>query len=185
MEVFIMSNKYSDRVVVRLEDTCQQKLHIVKPVPEAMDQDSIVVIDLALRGSDQTNRLPFVTPKKIPDDSRYICTVEWAWSPAHNRVDGYELSLSEDESHWIFWFVCPCLNQECEEVLPWDNEDPLSQASLCCSAEGVDEHRAAAILLKAFWEEEVKFQDLDKYHLLNDTGILSVHWVESIADTVW
>ena len=30
-------------------------------------------------------------PKNAPTNSTYLCQVEWAWSPMHNRLDAYYL----------------------------------------------------------------------------------------------
>ena len=38
---------------------------------------------------------------EIPDQALYMGALEWAWSPAHNRLDSYYLSYTDD--HWLLF----------------------------------------------------------------------------------
>ena len=38
---------------------------------------------------------------EIPDQALYLGALEWAWSPAHNRLDSYYLSYTDD--HWLLF----------------------------------------------------------------------------------
>ncbi len=40
-------------------------------------------------------------PKNTSTNSTYLCQVEWAWSPMHNRLDAYY--LHRGRSDWILW----------------------------------------------------------------------------------
>ncbi len=40
-------------------------------------------------------------PKNQPRNPTYLCQVEWAWSPLHNRLDAYY--LHRGRSHWSLW----------------------------------------------------------------------------------
>jgi len=40
-------------------------------------------------------------------------------------------------------------------------------------------------LLKAFWDREVSWLNLEKYHWINADGVLSVADLESIAVSIW
>ncbi len=42
-----------------------------------------------------------IIPKQAARTSIYLCQVEWAWSPMHNRLDAYY--LHRGRSHWLLW----------------------------------------------------------------------------------
>ena len=65
------------------EELPQQRIHEVVALPKRPEEfDFKVGYELVPYGE---------LPKNAPIKSTYLCQVEWAWSPAHNRLDAYYL----------------------------------------------------------------------------------------------
>ena len=74
------------------EQIPQQRLNEVLTLPsKPSDLKVYVDNDVPLK-----NR-PVAWPRKLI----YLCGVEWAWSPAHNRMDHYYLNLKPN--HFFLW----------------------------------------------------------------------------------
>ena len=43
-----------------------------------------------------------MVPKHRPRNPIYLCQVEWAWTPMHNRVAAYH--LHRGRTHWSLWW---------------------------------------------------------------------------------
>lgn len=114
-------------------------------------------------------------PKRRSKNAVYLCQVEWAWSPAHNRLDAYY--LARGRRHWLLW-----LGMLEDEDTPW-----RWQWSIVAGVErrGVGEQVAAAGLLQAFWDFDRNAGGLGRYHWINETGLLAVADVAAISAAVW
>ena len=75
------------------EELPQQRIHEVVALPKRPAEfDCKVGYGCSPKGG---------LPKNAPIKSTYLCQVEWAWSPAHNRLDAYY--LHRGRSHWSLW----------------------------------------------------------------------------------
>jgi hypothetical protein len=112
-------------------------------------------------------------PKNCPRSPIYLCQVEWAWSPMHNRIDAYH--LHRGRTHWSLWSKY------------WD--DNWGQwnwiAIGCVHRQGVEEKQAAVHLLLDFWKGQAEEEDLDHFHWINEDAYLSVAEVMAIARNTW
>ena len=112
-------------------------------------------------------------PKNAPTNSIYLCQVEWAWSPMHNRLDAYY--LHRGRTHWSLWSKY------------WDdNWMKWEQIAIgCVPRTGVDQKQAAVYLLLEFWAFDAKEGDVDEFHWINEDGYLSIAELAAIAREVW
>jgi hypothetical protein len=113
--------------------------------------------------------------KNPPRNAIYLCQVEWAWAPAHNRLDSYY--LNKGRTHWALWsryFV--------------DNDYPWKWVWVpvgCVSLASADERTAAIHLLIDFWRFDAKEGDVDEFHWINEADYLSIAELAAIAREVW
>ena len=145
----------------------QQRLYEVVHLPEKPENLNIHV--------DWLNPLQKKRPKGSPRKLIYLCGVEWAWSPAHSRMDHYYLNLKPD--HWFMW------NHWLDDHSnPWRWEWIfLSYANHV----GGDIKTIATHMVMDFWNNDRDHQGLDHFHLISDTGLLSVDDVKAIGRKVW
>lgn len=111
------------------------------------------------------------SPRKVT----YLGTVEWAWSPAHDRLDGYYLnprgrywllwmrSLDNDRVPWRWWWA----------LYAWAEKRRIS------------EYEAAVYMLRDAWAQEAESSALDHFHLIDEPGLLSVDTLMAIGRDVW
>jgi len=108
----------------------------------------------------------------------FLCTIEWSWSPAHERTESYY--LQRRRTHWILW------QKRLGDAEEWWKK-PIAIAR--CQREGfAQRYKAAAIiLLAAALTEEIRQFDseLDRFHEITNTGLLSTRELDVVADTVW
>ena len=112
-------------------------------------------------------------PKTGLKNSTYLCQVEWAWSPMHNRLDAYYLHRGRSE--WSLWSKY------------WD--DNWGRWEYVCvgtaNRSGVSMKQAAVHLLLEFWKHDAKESDVDEFHWINEEDYLSVSDLGAIARVVW
>jgi hypothetical protein len=143
----------------------QQRIHEVVELPERPAKfDCHVGYGVFPKGA---------LPKNIPTISTYLCQVEWAWSPMHNRLDAYY--LHRGQTHWSLWFKY------------WDdNEGEWGQIAVgCVHRQGVNQRQAAVYLLLEFWTSEAEESSVDEFHWINEDGYLSISDLAAIAREVW
>ena len=149
------------------EQIPQQRLNEVVNLP-AKPNDLKVYVDndVPLK----INR-PVAWPRKLI----YLCGVEWAWSPAHNRMDHYYLNLKPN--HFFLW------NHYLDDLsIPWKWEWLfLSYASKCKG----DLKAISTHMLLKYWETECEDQGLDHYHFIGNTGLLNVEDIQAVAREIW
>ena len=147
------------------EDLSQQRIHEVVTLPKRPAEfDCKVGYELSPHGE---------LPKNAPTKSTYLCQVEWAWSPAHNRLNAYY--LHRGRSHWSLWLKY------------WDdNWGRWNQIAVgCVPRRGVDQKQAAVYLLLEFWTFDAQENSVDEFHWINEDGFLSIAELAAIAREVW
>ena len=147
----------------------QQRLYEIKPLPTETAHLSVELLDY-----EQKHGLLGI-PDTPNNKSIALCQVEWSWSPMHSRVDQYVIHKGVE--YWLLWCGTPDDNAG-TDINNWFPTAMLPIAE-------ADEIQAAISMLKAFWDREVDWLNLDKYHWINAEGILSVADLESVATSVW
>ena len=143
----------------------QQRIYEVVGLPERPERFEFNVdYDCSPRGG---------APKTGLRNSVYLCQVEWAWSPMHNRLDAYY--LHRGRSAWSLWSRY------------WDDNE--GRWDLACvgavNLKGVGMKQAAIHLLLEFWKYDARESSLDRFHWINEEDYLSVSELEAIARVVW
>jgi hypothetical protein len=162
-----MSTKHTSFIPMSPSLLPQQKLYEVVTLPQSpKDLDPKIEIDEPLL------RNP---PKTSPRKLTYLFSVEWAWSPMHNRIDNYY--INPRRTGWLLW------NNWVEDGgAPWTwHWDMYAHGRRCRS----DERTISIHLIKALWEFDAKYHDVEHFHWINNTGLLSVDEIEAIAREVW
>jgi hypothetical protein len=110
-----------------------------------------------------------------PVSETFLVALEWAWSPMHNRLQGFSLER-HDSGYWLLWsyFVDFVENDEHPWVL-----------SAACRQEGLDERTAAIHLLTAALIEGKEVDYLDHYHWIADSGLITPADMREIGLRVW
>ena len=110
-----------------------------------------------------------------PRNAIYLCQVEWAWSPAHNRLDCYY--LNRGRTHWSLWS-----RYFDDNDYPWKWVwGPIG----CVPFADWDERTVAIHLLIDFWRFDAKEGDVDQFHWINEDAYLSVEELAAMAREVW
>ena len=112
-------------------------------------------------------------PSRTPRNMTYLAQVEWAWSPAHSRLDAYY--LHKGRTHWSLWSRY------------WDdNWGQWSDVAVgCVHRRGVSEYQAAIYLLLEFWREDALDNGLDEFHWVNEADYLTVADLAAITRQIW
>ena len=114
-------------------------------------------------------------PKASPRKLTHLFSVEWAWSPMHNRIDNYY--LNPRRTGWLLWN-----NWMDDRTVPWSRHwQFMAYGNRCYS----DEKTIATHLILALWKWEQEHQMLDEYHWINNTGLLDVEEIQAIAREIW
>ena len=112
-------------------------------------------------------------PKNTNTNSTYLCQVEWAWSPMHNRLDAYY--IHRGRSDWILW------NKYWDDN--WGRWEKVAIGTV--PRRGADQKQAAVYLLMEYWKFDAKEGSLDKFHWINEEGFIDVAELEAISNEVW
>ena len=105
-----------------------------------------------------------------------VCSVEWAWSPTHDRLDSYY--INEKPNYWALW------KHELDDVSsPWRWTWRLYAYAPKVPNEDVS--TIVAYMLFDAWTDEARAVGLDHYHWINETGILDTETVQAIGRAVW
>tara|TARA_B110000003_G_scaffold242609_1_gene250510 strand:+ start:58 stop:516 length:459 start_codon:yes stop_codon:yes gene_type:complete len=145
----------------------QQQLYEVVKLPELpKNLDPKIEIDQPL-----LKNPPKASPRKIT----FVGSVEWAWSPAHGRIDNYY--INPRRTGWLLW------NNWVEDGgAPWTwHWDLMAYGNRCQS----DEKTITIHLLQAVWKFDEKYHDVEHFHWVNNTGLLDIEELEAIAREVW
>lgn len=143
----------------------QQRLYLVKGLPERPANWSITF------GTEAEG----LAPTAMPRSARYIAQVEWAWSPMHMRIDAYYLSMCSHHRHWVLWSKGYDDN--------WSRwMDPSAVA--VASRAGLPVNAAGRLMLHDCWAQE-RDGGLDRFHWVNECGILDAGELAEVASAVW
>ena len=112
-------------------------------------------------------------PKNAPTNSTYLCQVEWAWSPMHNRLDAYY--LHRGRTHWSLWSKYWDDN--------WGRWEMVAIGFV--PKRDVSNKQAAVHLLTDFWKFDAKENGVDQFHWINEDGFISIAELAAIARKVW
>ena len=82
-------------VPLSLEELPQQRIYPVKELPARPNPFDFTLLHYIDKHS--YSRIPQKPTKK----SVYLCQVEWAWGPHHDRIDAYY--LHKGRTHWLMW----------------------------------------------------------------------------------
>jgi hypothetical protein len=112
-------------------------------------------------------------PSRTPRNMTYLAQVEWAWSPAHSRLDAYY--LHKGRTHWSLWSRY------------WDdNWGQWSDTAVgCVHRRGVSEYQAAIYLLLEFWRDDAMDNGLDQFHWVNEVDYLTVADLAAMTREIW
>ena len=143
----------------------QQRIHEVVGLPERPEE-----FDCEVGYGDSPNS---EMPKNVPTSWTYLCQVEWAWSPAHNRLDAYY--LQRGRTHWALW--CKYFDNN---MMRWE-----WIANGFAPRRGVNQKQAAVYMLLEFWAFDAQEGYLDEFHWINEHGYLSIAELAAIAREVW
>ena len=112
-------------------------------------------------------------PKASPRKLTFLFSVEWSWSPMHHRIDNYYLNPKPE--NWLLWNNWHNDNEECWQ---WDIVAFSNKVK-------ADERTIATHMLIKIFEFQAKNSYLDRFHMINNTGCLSVEDVQAIGREVW
>jgi hypothetical protein len=143
----------------------QQRLHLVKGVPQRPEGWT------ATLGEPRDAAVPAAMPRS----SRLVGQVEWAWSPMHSRLDAYYLSMDRSRARWLLWSRYYDDN--------WSRWQAGSVVA-CGPRGGLDAKAAAQLLLAAFWTAECR-DGTDRFHWVNEDGLLSAGEMSELAVVAW
>jgi len=143
----------------------QQRIHEVVGLPERPEPfDCFVCYEVGEND---------IFPKQVSRSAIYLCLVEWAWAPAHDRMDAYY--LHRGRGYWILWIR---YWDESENKWEWNAVGFVPRKS-------VTERQAAVYLLLEFWKFDAKESNVDQFHWINEGAYLSVAELAAIAREVW
>ncbi len=116
-----------------------------------------------------------VRPKGSPRTVEYLGSVEWAWSPAHDRYDAYYIGLRG--RHWCLW----------RRWQDWDSPgQPWRWQLFGWARKGSESWEAAAVytLLDA-WGSDDALCGTGRFHWVAEPGHFSAVGINALADRVW
>lgn len=99
-----MSTKHTSFIPMAPEMRSQQRLKEVVDLPQLPKR-----LDPKIQMDEPLSRQP---PKTSLRKLTYLCSVEWAWSPMHNRIDNYY--LNPRRNGWLLWN-----NRLDDYTVPW------------------------------------------------------------------
>ena len=103
----------------------------------------------------------------------FICTVEWSWSPYHQRIDSYFLGLTETQV----------------ELWSQYNDESTGQKNWCCCVvadkTSNDTQAVAAALLEFLWRHQSAESSIGLFDTVSDEGLLEQDAVFQIGESVW
>ncbi len=110
-----------------------------------------------------------------PSRARLLCQLEWAWSPANNRISAYYLSMNRSRSRWLLWMCTP--NDD-----NWDGRGRWE-----CLLMGIAPRRGVSAFTAAVWllhdSLEMEMSDGNTAYLqfwINEDDLLSVDDIQAI-----
>jgi hypothetical protein len=113
--------------------------------------------------------------KRMGRTNSFVCTIEWSWSPANERMESYY--LERGRSHWILWQKQYDDNHGC-----WRHPTAIAR----CLRDEIAERPVAMMLLAAALAEEIRHFNSDPGRFgINETGLLSMGELDAVAESIW
>jgi len=143
----------------------QQKICEVKDLPSINNSNKLYI--------DSEKPLLKNRPKIKPQKVVFLFSVEWMWSPAHNRADSYFINIKPSRYYlWNSFFDRHTFSDYWDFIGYTDNKKgDLKDISIN--------------LIKKYWEVEAKDSCLDHFHVISLEGLLKVSDVKSLGRSVW
>lgn len=158
----------------------QQKLTLVREVPE-FPKDWLFTFD------DHQGDLI-----KAQGSSEFLCSLEWAWSPMHDRLQSWVATKSKCGEFILLttgFFNEDALYGLCDEngnPVDADAEPWIFQEIGFCKVHPHLSFKDHALLcLIESLREEISYSEIDEYHWINSQGLLSCSDIAAVARVVW
>ena len=147
-------------------DFPQQKIFEVKDLPSINTSNKLYI--------DNEKPLQKNRPKIKPQKVVFLFSVEWMWSPAHNRIDSYFINIKPSQYYlWNCFFDRHSFSSDYWDFIGYtDNK----KGNLC---------DISINLIKKYWEFEAKDSSLDHFHVISSEGLLKVGDIKSLGRSVW
>ena len=147
-------------------DFPQQKIFEVKDLPSINTSNKLYI--------DSEKPLQKNRPKIKPQKVVFLFSVEWMWSPAHNRIDSYFINIKPSQYYlWNCFFDRHSFSSDYWDFIGYtDNK----KGNLC---------DISINLIKKYWEFEAKDSSLDHFHVISSEGLLKVGDIKSLGRSVW
>ena len=143
----------------------QQKIFEVKDLPSTNNFNKFYI--------DSEKPLQKNRPKIKPQKVVFLFSVEWMWSPAHNRIDSYFINIKPSRYYlWNSFFDRHSFSDYWDFIGYTDNKKG-------------DLHEISMNIVKNYWEVEAKDSCLDHFHVISMEGLLKVSDIKSIGRSVW
>ena len=143
----------------------QQKIFGVKYLPSINNSNKLYI--------DSEEPLQKNRPKIKPQKVIFLFSVEWMWSPAHNRVDNYFINIKPSRYYlWNSFFDRHSFSEYWDFIGYTENKKG-------------DLHEISMNIIKNYWEVEAKDSCLDHFHVISMEGLLKVSDIKSLGRIVW
>ena len=153
-------------IPLKPEDLPQQRIYSIDPLPDKPDSQITLV--------EYGDSPPFIA-KKMNKNARYLCQVEWSWSPMHSRISAYHLTRGRQ-----FWVLWESSFDENDNPGGW-SDYPVAFIPL----KAVSEEQASVYLLMERWQFEQTDYALECFHWINESECLTVSEIKAISMVVW
>ena len=112
-------------------------------------------------------------PERPPQDSEFLFSAEWAFSPASSRQDILFISKDENKSYWLLW-------------RGWFDDNYLQNVIECVDSIKIDDAPeildASHLLVINYWNNET---GLPEPEFITDAGLLEESNIDDIINSVW
>ena len=162
-----MPTKHQSFIPMTPDDLPQQHMREVVTVPDKPKELEISYAPCLA----ELNGKTLGTPRNL----EFLCSVEWAWSPVHGRIDNYY--LNRKRKHWVLWN-----NWMDDNDASWSWHWTVIAYAPRIKA---NELAVASHLLFKAWESQKEQDDLDQYHWINNNEYLETSEIEAVARHVW
>lgn len=124
--------------------------------------------------------------------TEYLCALEWAWSPMHNRLQSWKISKSRCANYFLLstgFFNDEALLGPCDEdgepldedLEPWT----FYEVGYCKTYPNLSFKDHAVLCLIESLREEVEVSEIDEYHWVNSADYFDCSDIAAIARVVW
>jgi hypothetical protein len=110
--------------------------------------------------------------KRLPRSAEYVCQLEWAWSPMHNRIEAFYVSKSR--KHWVLWS-----SYFDDNYSRWEKD-----VAAVCGLKA-DQKDATMLMLFKHLDDLRRSYEIEHYHWISESGFLSVGEIDAVAREVW